>query len=46
MNDYVVCYGDVNYNNWIIFEENELFLVDWDGVMFVDFVNDIGMILY
>ncbi|MBC1646542.1 phosphotransferase family protein [Listeria welshimeri] len=44
--DYVVCHGDVNHNNWIISEENELFLVDWDGAMLADAANDIGMILY
>lgn len=45
-NNYVVCHGDVNHNNWIISEENELFLVDWDGAMLADPANDIGMILY
>ncbi|EOV8884120.1 phosphotransferase family protein [Listeria innocua] len=44
--DYVVCHGDVNHNNWIISEENELFLVDWDGAMLADAANDLGMILY
>ncbi|MBC1805419.1 phosphotransferase family protein [Listeria sp. FSL L7-0993] len=44
--DYVVCHGDVNHNNWIISEDNELFLVDWDGAMLADAANDIGMILY
>ncbi|MBF2520222.1 phosphotransferase family protein [Listeria marthii] len=44
--DFVVCHGDVNHNNWIISEDNELFLVDWDGAMLADAANDIGMILY
>ncbi|MBC2256057.1 phosphotransferase [Listeria ivanovii] len=44
--EYVVCHGDVNHNNWIISEDNELFLVDWDGAMLADAANDIGMILY
>lgn len=46
MTDYVVCHGDVNHNNWIISEDNELFLVDWDGAMLADAANDIGMLLY
>ncbi|MBC1539613.1 phosphotransferase family protein [Listeria seeligeri] len=44
--EYVVCHGDVNHNNWIISEDNELFLVDWDEAMLADAANDIGMILY
>lgn len=29
--DYVVCHGDINHNNWLLSNENELFLIDWDG---------------
>lgn len=43
---FIVVYGDVNYNNWLLFDRDELFLVDWEGVMIVDLVIDIGMLFY
>lgn len=43
---FIVVYGDVNYNNWLLFDCDELFLVDWEGVMIVDLVIDIGMLFY
>ncbi|WP_099221332.1 phosphotransferase family protein [Listeria costaricensis] len=43
---HVVCHGDINHNNWIISEENELFLVDWDEAMLADRATDISMFLY
>lgn len=43
---FIVVYGDVNYNNWLLFDWDELFLVDWEGVMIVDLVIDIGMLFY
>lgn len=45
-NEFVVCYCDVNYNNWLLLDEDELFLIDWDGVVIVDLVLDFGMLLY
>ncbi|GER72277.1 phosphotransferase family protein [Weizmannia acidilactici] len=44
--DYVVCHGDVNHNNWLLSDENELFLIDWDGPLIGDPAMDIGMLLY
>jgi len=43
---YTVCHGDVNHNNWLLSEQDELFLVDWEGAMIADPAIDIGMILY
>lgn len=41
-----VCHGDVNHKNWLLSDEDELFLVDWEGAMIADPAIDIGMILY
>lgn len=43
---YTVCHGDVNHNNWLLSEQDELFLVDWEGAMIADPAIDLGMILY
>lgn len=43
---YTVCHGDVNHNNWLLSDQDELFLVDWEGAMIADPAIDIGMILY
>ncbi|MDN8777051.1 phosphotransferase, partial [Staphylococcus aureus] len=37
---------DVNHNNWLLSDQDELFLVDWEGAMIADPAIDIGMILY
>lgn len=42
----VVCHCDVNHNNWLLTEEDELFLIDWDGAMIGDPAIDLGMMLY
>lgn len=44
--EYVVCHGDVNHNNWLLSEVDELFLIDWDGAMLADPAVDVGMLLY
>ncbi len=44
--EYVVCHGDVNHNNWLLSDENELYLIDWDGAMLADPAIDLGMLLY
>ncbi|WP_332893354.1 phosphotransferase family protein [Lottiidibacillus patelloidae] len=43
---YVVCHCDVNHNNWIMSDEGDIFLIDWDGAMIADPALDIGMLLY
>ncbi|GAA3320360.1 hypothetical protein GCM10020331_031040 [Ectobacillus funiculus] len=41
-----VCHCDVNHNNWILSDDNELYLIDWDGAVIADPALDIGMLLY
>ena len=43
---YTVIHGDVNHNNWLLSDQDELYLVDWEGAMIADPAIDIGMILY
>ncbi|WP_260412280.1 phosphotransferase family protein [Alkalihalobacillus sp. TS-13] len=43
---FVVCHGDVNHNNWLISDQNRLFLIDWDGAMIADPALDLAMLLY
>ncbi|OLS35853.1 phosphotransferase family protein [Bacillus sp. MRMR6] len=42
----VVCHGDINHNNWLLTEDNQLYLIDWDGAMIGDPAIDLGMLLY
>jgi thiamine kinase-like enzyme len=42
----VVCHGDVNHNNWLLAEDNQLYLIDWDGAMIADPAVDLGQLLY
>jgi len=45
--EFVVCHCDVNHNNWLLSEEDEqLFLIDWDGAMVADPAIDLGMLLF
>lgn len=44
--NYVVCHRDMNHNNWIITEQDELLLIDWDGAVIADPAIDLGMLLY
>jgi thiamine kinase-like enzyme len=45
-NEAAVCHGDVNHNNWLLTEENQLYLIDWDGAMIADPAIDLGQLLY
>ena len=42
----VVCHGDLNHNNWLLAENNQLYLIDWDGAMVADPAIDLGQMLY
>lgn len=42
----VVCHGDVDHNNWLLDENNQLFLIDWDEAMIADPAVDLGLLLY
>jgi len=45
-NNWAVCHGDMNHNNWMITEENELFLIDWESAIIGDPAFDLGPLLY
>lgn len=42
----VVCHCDINHNNWILDEEEHLYLIDWDGATVSDPALDLGLLLY
>jgi len=44
--DWVVCHTDVNHNNFILSDDNELYLIDWDNAMIGDRAIDIGLVLH
>ncbi|TWI56917.1 phosphotransferase family protein [Halalkalibacter nanhaiisediminis] len=41
-----VCHCDINHNNWILDEEDQLYLIDWDGATVSDPALDLGLLLY
>jgi thiamine kinase-like enzyme len=43
---HVVCHSDVNHNNWLLGEDSQLYLIDWDGATVGDPAIDLGMLLY
>ncbi|WP_062354886.1 phosphotransferase family protein [Bacillus kwashiorkori] len=45
-NKLTVCHGDVNHNNWIITENNQLYLIDWEGALISDPALDLGPLLF
>lgn len=42
----VVCHCDVNHNNWLLGENGQLYLIDWDEAMIGDPAIDLGMLLH
>jgi thiamine kinase-like enzyme len=45
VNHTVVCHCDLNHHNWMLSEEGELYLIDWDNARVGDPAMDIGRIL-
>src|SRR5690606_29923778 len=45
-NEWAVCHGDINHNNWLLTVDDQLFLIDWDGARIADPALDIGILLY
>ncbi len=43
---FVVCHCDINHNNWMLDEEDHLYLIDWDGATVSDPALDLGLLLY
>lgn len=41
-----VCHTDMNHNNWLLGEDGELYLVDWDHAVIADPALDLGMVLH
>jgi thiamine kinase-like enzyme len=41
-----VCHSDINHNNWLLDEEENLYLVDWDQAIIADPALDLALILY
>jgi len=41
-----VCHCDVNHNNWMMSDNHELYLIDWDGALIADPALDLGPLLY
>ena len=41
-----VCHSDINHNNWLLDEEDQLYLIDWDQAIIADPAVDLGMTLY
>lgn len=42
----VVCHCDVNHNNWLLSEDNQLYLIDWDGAMIADPAMDLTLLYH
>ncbi|WP_170007972.1 phosphotransferase family protein [Bacillus fonticola] len=41
-----VCHGDMNHNNWLLTDDDMLYLIDWDNAQIGDPAIDVGMLLY
>ncbi|MCU9601069.1 phosphotransferase family protein [Caldibacillus kokeshiiformis] len=44
--DWAVCHGDMNHNNWMLTDQDELYLIDWESAIIGDPAFDIGPLLY
>lgn len=42
----VVCHSDLNHNNWLLADNNQLYLIDWDGAVIADPAFDLGPLLH
>ncbi len=40
-----VCHTDLNHNNWLLDEDDQLYLVDWDQAIIADPALDLALIL-
>lgn len=41
-----VCHGDIYRKNWLLSDENKLYLVDWDMALLADPFIDLSMLLF
>lgn len=37
-----VCHGDINHKNWLLADDDSLYLVDWDNAIIADPLFDVG----
>lgn len=44
--NFVVCHCDLNHNNWIVENNEALFLIDWDGASVADPALDLSIMLH
>lgn len=42
----MVCHSDLNHNNWLIDDDEKLYLVDWDQAIIADPALDLALLLY
>ncbi|WP_245686883.1 phosphotransferase family protein [Tenuibacillus multivorans] len=42
----VVCHSDINHENWLLGEDDHLYLIDWDQAVIADPAIDLSMLLY
>ncbi|SFQ25383.1 Thiamine kinase [Priestia filamentosa] len=43
---YGVCHCDVHHNNWLLGENGQMYLIDWDEAMIADPAIDLGLLFY
>ena len=43
--NYEVCHGDLNHKNWLLSDEDKLYLVDWDSAKLADPALDLSMLM-
>lgn len=41
-----VCHSDLNHNNWLLDDDEALYLVDWDSAVIADPALDLSLLLY
>lgn len=43
--NYEICHGDLNHKNWLLSDDNHLYLVDWDSAKLADPALDLSMLM-
>ena len=43
--NYEVCHGDLNHKNWLLSDQGNLFLVDWESAVIADPAYDLSMLM-
>ncbi len=46
VNEKKVCHSDLNHNNWLLDDDDKLYLVDWDQATIADPALDLALLLY